>query len=76
MLAMVLPVYGLITGIYKRINVSPDYFNRFLSEYLKESLQSCFVIALIGVGIYFVILVCVIHRRRKLKAQQESKSVR
>ena len=76
MLAMVLPVYGLITGIYKRINVSPDYFNRFLSEYLKESLQSWFVIALIGVGIYFVILVCVIHRRRKLKAQQESKSVR
>lgn len=69
LLSIILPVYGLATKLYGRVNVSPEYFNEFLSEYLKKSLQDYLYIAAIGFVIYFTILVCVIQKRRKLKNQ-------
>lgn len=72
LLSILLPVYGLATRLYGRVNVSPEYFNGFLSEYLKKSLQDYIYIAAIGFVLYFTILVCVIQIRKKLKNQAKT----
>lgn len=65
LLGMLLPVCGWVTGIYDRINVSPGFFRQFLSEYVKQSLVDYLFLAVVGLAVYFVIMICVVHTRNR-----------
>lgn len=71
LLSVVLPVYGLLTRLYARVNVTPKYFNMFFSEYFKQSLYEYLYVALIGVIVYMLVMAFVVYSRNKQIKQIE-----
>jgi hypothetical protein len=71
LISVVLPIYGLITRLYARVNLSPKYFNMFFSEYFKQSLYDYLFVGLIGIIIYMLIMVYVVRSRNKQIEQAE-----
>lgn len=60
----VLPLALLISGVYKRIHLSPEYFYYFMVRYINRSLTTFMIVSalLLAVSAAFI---CVIYYRRK-----------
>lgn len=63
----VLPVFGLADGFYKRLNVAPEHFYRFMAEYLRGSLM-IFVWIALGWAVVSVVLLVMVHFMKRKAA--------
>jgi len=58
-----LPVFLLITGSYKRLNVTPEYFYNFIVHYITESLYTFIIISLL-LFVISIMLMTIIHFKK------------
>lgn len=68
----ILPLSLLISEVYKRIHISPEYFYYFMTRYIGRSLTTFMIVSAILLAIS-IVLICVIYYRRKAlkKAAQQ-----
>ena len=61
-----LPVFLLITGSYKHLNVSPEYFYNFIVHYITESLYTFIIISLLLFVISIMLMTIIQFKKRAL----------
>lgn len=66
LMTAVLPIYILAKGVYRRINISPEYFYNFVMSYITQSIFTFLYISLLLLAISAAIIVVIYFRRREL----------
>ena len=66
LMTAILPVYLLITGSYKHLNITPEYFYNFMVHYITESLFTFIYISLLLFVISIMIMTILFFKKREL----------
>ena len=66
-----IPLYALISGSYRHLNVSPEYFYNFLISYITQSIVTFLYISLLLFVISFALITVIYFRRKELKKKSE-----
>ena len=60
------PIFLLVTGPYKRLNVTPEYFYNFIVHYITESLFTFIYISVLLFVISIVVMIVIFFKKREL----------
>lgn len=66
LMTAILPIFLLINGSYKHLNISPEYFYNFMVNYITQSLFTFIYVSLLLFAISIVIIAVIYFRRREL----------
>lgn len=65
LMTAILPIFLLINGSYKRLNISPEYFYNFVVNYITQSLITFIYVSLALLIISVVMIIAVIFTNQK-----------
>lgn len=72
LMTAIFPIFLLINGSYKRINITPEYFYNFIMNYITESILTFIYISLLLLAISIFLIAAIFFKRRELTKKKAS----